>query len=1059
MFGSSTITASAASLFDDNVNISLASGLTYNGSEQQLISDIEINNPDYWDNHELYIRIAKGSETGTWRRGEEEISGFAYADAGTYKIYAASVDRGSPSPGDNDGVHVGTVTIYKANATVTAANNLTYDGTEKELFTVSANSGEEIEFAENKAYEIIGRNDYTDLTLEEISSGKVYTPTGAMGIRFPEGYSIQLGQAVYKKENSDVVFNTSNGYYSIANHNLPNGTNAILIKEIKGTTIVVEAVNTATDFDEYKRYWQSTMPKATNAGTYNYWWRITDAKSKNYNYHAAEQVQATIGKATLKKGTELTEDVDYTAPTVNTETGFEYLFFKDEDRELIKAGSLRADINPTDAENTDKVKIEYGIETPTGKYNVYYSVFGGDNYKDTIPEYVTSKIDYKPIKLTLSNLGTVKVAEYDYATKEEKDVDADETTGQYELKASKTYKIYTEKSINEALETKYDLSRRTLKTGDYKYVYTITLPEVPDAEDYKNDAFTLSHTNNYHGKVLDSDQTKLYVADGGVTVTDDTTLAATLAGKNTYYYGDTPVVGDVNIRMTDLVQVKEIYLADATGAKVDLTSANVQYGEYNLTAILTIDNDGDNNFETTTGQLTETLRREVEFAPRPMSENTYYLKTTNNQGKETLTKLDKRTVYKKDADGKDTEEVDRYEVIVPADTYTYNSKDQKPEIVVKNPSLNKTKENPDGTALDIKSETADGEYTSAVTAHKDAGTYSEKITAVPSVTDEGGNVTTQANYTGDVTVVWTIKKATANVTVAAKEKIVYDGKNLDGDDFGVTAKETSPDELTKEFLSTIGKKDSGTTFEVSAAKGTVETKTDYTADDMTPANGVTVSYNNIKNNNNFVNKVINGNITLSFNTDVLSIGYLNVYVQNGLLLNGELVQSLGDYSGFSKGDVDNVNLTYDKTKGTLAVLGKTISAKPGYRLAIGSSSEGHQVGDDTYTNYINLYIVAVPEKKTTTEPKTFNIKDASVEGEVKKANVTIKSKNFEDIVYKQKLDDNGGVIADQDKSLTAKIKPLPVTITPKNIDNKPFVYGTFVANNDDGYFNCSYFNC
>ena len=505
------------------------------------------------------------------------------------------------------------------------------------------------------------------------------------------------------------------------------------------------------------------------------------------------------------------------------------------------------------------------------------------------------------------------------------------------------------------------------------------------------------------------------------------------------YYGDTPEFDDVKISVPNLVKVKEIYLADATGARVDLTSANVKYGKYNLTAILTIDNDCDNNFNTTTGQLSETLRREVEFAPRPMSENTYYLKTKDDQGKETLKKLAVTPVYKKDSSGNPTKEVDRYEVIVPADTYTYNSKVQKPEIVVKNPSLNKSAENDNqGTELVITTETAAGEYTSAVTAHKDAGTYSEKITAVPSVTDEGGNVTTQANYTGDVTVVWTIKKATANVTVAAKEKIVYDGKNLDGDDFDVTATETTPDGLTKEFLETIGKKDSGTTFDVTAAKGTVETKTDYTADEMTSAGGVTVNYENI---DSYKNKVINGNLNVEFTQGQT---FTRLYVKNNAATIKSYVNNI-EYTDFDFVLVDeNSTLTYG-VDGSLTIGGYIFVPDNGYRLKISNCTK--ELDPDWNQEIMYIYLDTVPEKKTTTEPKTSDIKNANVDGEVKKANVTIKSKNFEDIVCKQKLD-NGNVVAGQDNSLTAKINPRPVTITPKN-NNTPFVYGTFVANNED----------
>ena len=642
----------------------------------------------------------------------------------------------------------------------------------------------------------------------------------------------------------------------------------------------------------------------------------------------------------------------------------------------------------------------------------------------------------------------------------------------------------------------------TPKEGEtYKYVYTLEIPAVPSETVYKNDCLTLSHTANYTGAVSINDKAVLNVADGEVTE-ENSFLAATLKGKDVYYYGDEPAAADVELtdvaQSLGIIKVDAIYLADKNGTRVDLSK--MSYGEYYLTADLIIDNNDDGDFIDNNDQAIS-LKRKVNYAPRPMSENEYYLKGADDQ----LTKLAVKYAKAKaaetdsgsgsgtgipvgisggtpvetpisntepeldldDLQDKATGEYKYPVVVVPENTYTYNSKDQKPEIVVKNPSLGKTTENEQGTALVIKTETAAGEYTSAVTAHKDAGTYSEKITAVPDVKDEGNNVTKQANYTGDVTVVWTIKKAKANITVAAKNNIVYDGKNLDGDDFDVTAKEATPDGLTKEFLETIGKKDSGTTFDVTAAIGTVYFENKY---ETTDANGITVKYNENTSNNN--GKVIGGNIVVSPSSKTsddkdITSHKLTIRIDNDdqniqRIVNGSKIDTLT--TTFQELDFSsNYTLTYDSQKGTLTISTNTYSAKEGYKLYIeriegGINGSGSLDGDDpVFGETIYIVIKAVPTSGLA--DGVSNIKDANVEGEVKKANVTIKSKNFEDIVYKQKLDDNGGVIADQDKSLTAKIKPRPVTITPKNIDNKPFVYGTFVANNDDGYFNCSYFNC
>ena len=125
-------------------------------------------------------------------------------------------------------------------------------------------------------------------------------------------------------------------------------------------------------------------------------------------------------------------------------------------------------INPNDKTitlepvNIAEVTTEWIDEVPTkkdvGEYNVYYKIQGGANYENVAPKKIgTAKIDYKPISLTVSNLGAVKVAEYDYAAKEEKPVTG--TEGKYELKASKTYHIYTDtegrRNIQVSLHTGY----------------------------------------------------------------------------------------------------------------------------------------------------------------------------------------------------------------------------------------------------------------------------------------------------------------------------------------------------------------------------------------------------------------------------------------------------------------------------------------------------------------------------------------------------------------------------------------------------------------------------
>lgn len=138
-----------------------------------------------------------------------------------------------------------------------------------------------------------------------------------------------------------------------------------------------------------------------------------------------------------------------------------------------------------------------------------------------------------------------------------------------------------------------------------------------------------------------------------------------------------------------------------------------------------MDNDGDEDFETGT-QLSYTLYQTVDYKARPMTENEYYLV----QGNEEIPL-----------------ELEDGVITVPAGTYTYNAQGQAPTIKVVNPA-NKAKL----TADDYTDATAD---TEAVNADD----YEAAFTAVA-----------DGNYTGEITVKWTIDQADISeyITVAPK---------------------------------------------------------------------------------------------------------------------------------------------------------------------------------------------------------------------------------------------------------------------------------------------------
>ena len=281
----------------------------------------------------------------------------------------------------------------------------------------------------------------------------------------------------------------------------------------------------------------------------------------------------------------------------------------------------------------------------------------------------------------------------------------------------------------------------------------------------------------------------------------------------------------------------------------------------------------------------------------------------------------------------------------------------------------------------------------------DAGKYS--FTAYP-VDDTGAMALQKAkNYDGDILIRWQINKATPNVIVKPKSDIVYDGKQLDINDFEIKAADgDNADALTKEFLATIGAENSGTTAEVTPAK--VETSNEA---DFTGADGINVNSNNCTE---FVGKIINGNI--SFDNAVYSARFEKEESDNNLVIFESYLDS------------SSSTIKYDSSLRSLYITSDIAKAAEGYMLQIDSITLS---GEDEYT----IKLKAVPAKKTT-ELTDSDLINASKTDEVKKANVVIKSKNFADIEYVQKFDKDDKDKIVEDKSLEVNIDKRQVTLTP-----------------------------
>ena len=480
----------------------------------------------------------------------------------------------------------------------------------------------------------------------------------------------------------------------------------------------------------------------------------------------------TVNKLDLTAGT------DYTAPTANYADGETFITYDENEHALVNAGTVAEGKGTMMYGRMGDTDIVWSENVPTatdcGTYGVYYYVKGSANYNDTTPTLVTSKIDYAKTTLTLgATLGDAVVAEKGTTTAIEG------SEGVYTLTGTKTYNVYTDKSISDsdsadALELTKRNTNKTFGDKTYNYRYEITVPVTPDANGYN-----LSHTNHYVGKVnsLAEDKYFMDVIEDGVTVDHVVTLDA----GDVLYYGD-KLDKDKLITIRDgygsIVKVGDVIITetDANGGAIVALDKLTIGKKYVIKADVTTDASGSFDDDDKEGNIV-TLKQEIEFKARPMSMNNYYL-TTDNGDVSLPVKYAKAAEKLDTSDVKDTSD-DTYTVpvvIVPDDTFTYNKAAQKPAIVVKN-GADETKElvlKAAGTAGSSLADCIDSSE-----AQTNAGAFTYTLTA-----RDG------SSYTDSVTVAWSIQKADAVVTAQANDNIVYDGEKLNKNDFTITDNES-----------------------------------------------------------------------------------------------------------------------------------------------------------------------------------------------------------------------------------------------------------------------------
>ena len=393
--------------------------------------------------------------------------------------------------------------------------------------------------------------------------------------------------------------------------------------------------------------------------------------------------------------------------------------------------------------------------TDPGTASDYYKIDGGDNYNDVAATKIgTAEIEAKIASVTLKDLADAKIADADgKEVTPATDTDEPNKLPVYSLQGGKTYTLYTNSTVANA-DGQNDIAKftgknKTFKDISYTYQYEVTIPQIPaDTYEIYHEHAVEAHSN--------SDGDGVYVeCSGESNMTADIAKFSDSVSK-TYYYGSCPTSADIvtTAQMGATAKVTDFYFS-AEGSTASLSEDDLTIGKtYVINARVAVMLPGKETADYFY------IKRSFTYEARPMTENTYYLV---KDGKET-----KLTVAK---DGS---------VTVPASTFTYTGKEQAP--VIK--AVNGGKETLVLTADD---------YTDSIKAQTNAGSYTAELTAAAN-----------GNYTDKVTVKWSIAKAKADITIAPKDNIVYDGANLTKDDFTFTGKDAALMDDAKTTVSVSG---------------------------------------------------------------------------------------------------------------------------------------------------------------------------------------------------------------------------------------------------------------
>ena len=237
-------------------------------------------------------------------------------------------------------------------------------------------------------YAIAMRDSEDGLGLADVEVNTIYTPDlegkyqGQVGVLFSSDANCIIGDITYN--GITMYYNIGTGKYYLSTNkgtlNLAEGFDGLLVTDIDSGNIYLEIVNTANPAGEVEideEAWVESIPKETDAGEYNVYYRVKgDANHNDSKPTKIDGVKIAKADATVT-APEAVEDLTYTG----------------EEQELVTegtttGGTMMYAVNKDSSTEPTLFTNDIPSETNAGTYYVWYTLDGEDNYNDTDPKYV-----------------------------------------------------------------------------------------------------------------------------------------------------------------------------------------------------------------------------------------------------------------------------------------------------------------------------------------------------------------------------------------------------------------------------------------------------------------------------------------------------------------------------------------------------------------------------------------------------------------------------------------------------------------------------------------------